>query len=62
MLKYIETKYNDEFNTFKDVHGNYTFLQTLTDGDPTVAFTDHPELINKAIEAYKHAIKLFLRK
>ena len=62
MLKYIEIKYNDEFNTFKDVHGNYTFLQTLTDGDPTVAFTDHPELINKAIEAYKHAIKLFLRK
>ena len=62
MLKYIETKYNDEFNTFKDVHGNYTFLQTLTDGDPTVAFTDHPELINKAIEAYKHAVKLFLRK
>lgn len=62
MLKYIETKYNNEFNTFKDVHGNYTFLQTLTDGDPTVAFTDHPELINKAIEAYKHAIKLFLRK
>lgn len=62
MLKYIETKYNNEFNTFKDVHGNYTFLQTLTDGDPTAAFTDHPELINKAIEAYKHAIKLFLRK
>ena len=62
MLKYIETKYNDEFNTFKDVHGNYTFLQTLIDGDPTAAFTDHPELINKAIEAYKHAIKLFLRK
>ena len=62
MLKYIEIKYNDEFNTFKDVHGNYTFLQTLTDGDPTVAFTDHPELLNKAIEAYKHAIKLFLRK
>ena len=62
MLKYIETKYNDEFNTFKDVHGNYTFLQTLTDGDPTVAFTDHPELLNKAIEAYKHAVKLFLRK
>ena len=62
MLKYIETKYNDEFNTFKDVHGNYTFLQTLTDGDPTAAFTDHPELLNKAIEAYKHAIKLFLRK
>ena len=62
MLKYIEIKYNDEFNTFKDVHGNYTFLQTLTDGDTTVAFTDHPELINKAIEAYKHAIKLFLRK
>ena len=62
MLKYIETKYNNEFNTFKDVHGNYTFLQTLTDGDPTAAFTDHPELLNKAIEAYKHAIKLFLRK
>ena len=62
MLKYIETKYNNEFNTFKDVHGNYTFLQTLTDGDPTAAFTDHPKLINKAIEAYKHAIKLFLRK
>ena len=62
MLKYIETKYNDEFNTFKDVHGNYTFLQTLTDGDPTVAFTDHPELLNKAIEAYKYAVKLFLRK
>ena len=62
MLKYIETKYNNEFNTFKDVYGNYTFLQTLTDGDPTAAFTDHPELINKAIEAYKHAIKLFLRK
>ena len=62
MLKYIETKYNDEFDIFKDVHGNYTFLQTLTDGDPTVAFTDHPELINKAIEAYKHAVKLFLRK
>ena len=62
MLKYIETKYNDEFDIFKDAHGNYTFLQTLTDGDPTVAFTDHPELINKAIEAYKHAVKLFLRK
>lgn len=62
MLKYIETKYNNEFNTFKDVHGNYTFLQTLIDGDPTAAFTDHPELLNKAIEAYKHAIKLFLRK
>ena len=62
MLKYIETKYNDEFGIFKDAHGNYTFLQTLTDGDPTVAFTDHPELINKAIEAYKHAVKLFLRK
>ena len=62
MLKYIETKYNDEFDIFKDVHGNYTFLQTLTDGDPTVAFTDHPELLNKAIEAYKHAVKLFLRK
>ena len=62
MLKYIEIKYNDEFNTFKDIHGNYTFLQTLTDGDPTAAFTDHPELLNKAIEAYKHAIKLFLRK
>lgn len=62
MLKYIETKYNDEFDIFKNAHGNYTFLQTLTDGDPTVAFTDHPELINKAIEAYKHAIKLFLRK
>lgn len=62
MLKYIETKYNDEFDIFKNTHGNYTFLQTLTDGDPTVAFTDHPELINKAIEAYKHAIKLFLRK
>ena len=62
MIKYIETKYNDEFNTFKDVHGNYTFLQTLTDGDPTVAFTDHPELLNKAIEAYKYAVKLFLRK
>ena len=62
MLKYIETKYNNEFNTFKDVYGNYTFLQTLTDGDPTAAFTDHPELLNKAIEAYKHAIKLFLRK
>ena len=62
MLKYIEIKYNDEFNTFKDVHGNYIFSQTLIDGDPTAAFTDHPELINKAIEAYKHAIKLFLRK
>ena len=62
MLKYIETKYNNEFNTFKDVHGNYTFLQTLTDGDPTAAFTDHPELLNKAIEAYKYAVKLFLRK
>ena len=62
MIKYIETKYNDEFNTFKDVHGNYTFLQTLTDGDPTVALTDHPELLNKAIEAYKYAVKLFLRK
>lgn len=62
MLKYIETKYNDEFDTFKDVHGNYTFLQTLTDGDPTAAFTDHPELINKAVEAYKYAVKLFLRK
>ena len=62
MLKYIETKYNDEFNTFKDVHGDYTFLQTLIDGDPTVAFTGHPELLNKAIEAYKYAIKLFLRK
>lgn len=62
MLKYIETKYNDEFDIFKDVHGNYTFLQTLTDGDPTAAFTDHPELLNKAIEAYKHAVKLFLRK
>ena len=62
MLKYIETKYNNEFNTFKDVHGNYIFSQTLIDGDPTAAFTDHPELINKAIEAYKHAIKLFLRK
>ena len=62
MLKYIETKYNDEFDIFKDAHGNYTFLQTLTDGDPTVAFTDHPELLNKAIEAYKYAVKLFLRK
>lgn len=62
MLKYIEIKYNDEFNTFKDVHGNYIFSQTLIDGDPTAAFTDHPELLNKAIEAYKHAIKLFLRK
>lgn len=62
MLKYIETKYNNEFNTFKDVHGNYTFLQTLIDGDPTAAFTDHPELLNKAIEAYKYAVKLFLRK
>lgn len=62
MLKYIETKYNDEFNIFKDAHGNYTFLQTLTDGDPTVAFTDHPELLNKAIESYKYAVKLFLRK
>lgn len=62
MLKYIEIKYNDEFNTFKDVYGNYIFSQTLIDGDPTVVFTDHPELINKAIEAYKHAIKLFLRK
>ena len=61
MLKYVETKYNDEFDTFKDVHGNYTFLQTLTDGDPTAAFTDHPELINKAVEAYKYGIKLFLR-
>lgn len=62
MLKYIEIKYNDEFNTFKDVYGNYIFSQTLIDGDPTVVFTDHPELLNKAIEAYKHAIKLFLRK
>ena len=62
MLKYIEIKYNDEFNTFKDVHGNYIFSQTLIDGDPTAEFADHPELINKAIEAYKHAIKLFLRK
>ena len=62
MLKYIETKYNDEFDIFKDAHGNYTFLQTLTDGDPTVVFTDHPELLNKAIEAYKYAVKLFLRK
>ena len=62
MLKYIETKYNDEFDIFKDAHGNYIFLQTLTDGDPTGAFTDHPELLNKAIEAYKHAVKLFLRK
>ena len=62
MLKYIEIKYNDEFNTFKDIHGNYIFSQTLVDGDPTVVFADHPELINKAIEAYKHAIKLFLRK
>lgn len=61
MLKYVETKYNDEFDTFKDVHGNYTFLQTLTDGDPTAAFTDHPELISKAVEAYKYGIKLFLR-
>lgn len=62
MLKYIETKYNDEFDIFKDVHGNYIFSQTLIDGDPTVAFTDHPELLNKAIEAYKYAVKLFLRK
>lgn len=62
MLKYIEIKYNDEFNTFKDVYGNYIFSQILIDGDPTVVFTDHPELLNKAIEAYKHAIKLFLRK
>ena len=62
MLKYIETKYNDEFDTFKDGHGNYTFLQTLTDEDPTTVFADHPELLNKAIEAYKYAVKLFLRK
>ena len=62
MLKYIETKYNDEFDIFKDAHGNYIFSQTLIDGDPTAEFADHPELINKAIEAYKHAIKLFLRK
>ena len=62
MQKYIETKYNDEFDAFKDVNGNYTFLQTLTDENPTTVFADHPELINKAIEAYKHAIKLFLRK
>ena len=62
MQKYIETKYNDEFDAFKDVNGNYTFLQTLTDENPTTVFADHPELLNKAIEAYKHAIKLFLRK
>ena len=62
MQKYIETKYNDEFDAFKDVNGNYTFLQTLTDENPTTVFADHPELINKAIEAYKHAVKLFLRK
>ena len=62
MLKYIETKYNDEFDTFKDVNGNYTFLQTLTDKNPTTVFADHPELLNKAIEAYKYAVKLFLRK
>ena len=62
MLKYIETKYNDEFDAFKDVNGNYTFLQTLTDENPTTVFADHPELLNKAIEAYKYAVKLFLRK
>ena len=62
MQKYIETKYNDEFDAFKDVNGNYTFLQTLIDENPTTVFADHPELLNKAIEAYKHAIKLFLRK
>lgn len=62
MQKYIETKYNDEFDTFKDVNGNYTFLQTLTDKNPTTVFADHPELLNKAIEAYKYAVKLFLRK
>lgn len=61
MLKYIETKYNTEFEIFKDIHGNYTFLQTFANGDPAVAFTAHPELINKAVEAYKYGIKLFLR-
>ncbi len=61
MLKYIETKYNTEFEIFKDIHGNYTFLRTFANGDPAVAFTAHPELINKAVEAYKYGIKLFLR-